>query len=127
MSDQKKKILLVEDDLYPRDLFSETLISAGFEVVPAVDGIDGFTKIQDGAMYDIVLLDAMMPRMDGLTFLTKLHESNLAMKNAPVILLTNLAGDIVLKQALEAGAKACLIKTDLNPDQLVEKVQSFLH
>jgi len=126
MADDKQKILIVEDDLYSRELFQETLVGAGYDVTVTTDGIDGMTKIQEGNNYNLILLDAMMPKMDGLTFLTKFKESSFDTKNGPVILLTNLAGDFVLKQALTAGAKACLIKTDLNPDQLIGKVQEFL-
>lgn len=124
MTDQIK-ILVIEDDLYTRDLFVETLTSAGYVVDKANDGVEGLMKIQEGG-YKLILLDAMMPKMDGLTVLQRMKSMVPKNPNGPVIMSTNLAGDLVLNQALEAGAKACFIKTDLNPDQLIEKVKEFL-
>lgn len=120
-----KKILVVEDDMYTRDLFVETLTTAGYVVTSAVDGLEGLKHIQEGG-FDLILLDAMMPKMDGLTVLQKMKEIPSKQPNGPVVMSTNLAGDMVLNEALENGAKACFIKTDLNPDQLVSKVQEFL-
>jgi len=120
-----KKILIVDDDLYIRELYEEILKEAGFEVTTAVDGQDGFDKIKVGG-FDLILLDVMMPKLDGLTVLAKLSQNPPRAKNGPIVLLTNLSHDPVIKEALQKGATAYLIKADLNPDQLVEKVKSFV-
>ena len=120
-----KTILIIEDDVYTRDLYSQVLKDAGFLITTAGDGVEGLSFIQKGG-FDLILLDAMMPKMDGLTVLTRLKTLEIQQKNGPIILCTNLAGDAVIDQAMAAGAKGCIIKTDLNPDQIIEKVKSFL-
>jgi two-component system chemotaxis sensor kinase CheA len=122
---EKPKLLVIEDDLYTRDLYREILEEAGFAVETAVDGVEGLQKIQDGG-FDMVLLDAMIPKLDGLSILMRVQHEVSKKPNGPIVMLTNLARDAVLKQALAAGAMACLIKTDFNPDQLVQKIKEFL-
>ncbi len=118
------KVLVVDDDEYIRDLYEEILKDSGFTVDTAVDGKDGFDKIIAGS-YDLVLLDIMMPKMDGVEVLRSLAKEAKA-KAEKVVLLTNLAHDPVMKEALDLGAKAYLIKADLTPDQLVEKIKEIL-
>lgn len=122
----KQKILILEDDQYTRDVYQEVLTGAGYEVTVAVDGEEGLVKIKEGG-YNLILLDMMMPKMDGLGVLTSLKENPPKEPNGPVILLTNLAHDPVISKALSLGAKSFLIKSDLNPDQLVARVKEALN
>ena len=115
------KILLVDDDLYIRELYVEILKNAGYEVEVAVDGKEGFDKIIAGG-YDLILLDVMMPYLDGIGILKKLEEEKPQKNNGPIILLTNLAYDPVMKEATERGAVACLYKAEMNPDEFLKKV-----
>lgn len=121
----KQKILVVDDDQYIRDVYQEIFTGAGFEVTAAVDGEEGLVKVREGG-YAIILLDVMMPKLDGLGFLTSLKENPPRKLNGPIILLTNLAHDPVINQALSLGAKGYLIKSNLNPDQLVAKVKRLV-
>lgn len=121
----KQKILLVEDDLYIREVYQEILTDGGFETDTAVDGEEGLLKIKNGG-YNLILLDLMMPKLDGIEVLKNLKQSQTAKANGPIILLTNLAHESVIKEAEELGAKSYMSKSDLNPDQLLEKVKSFL-
>ncbi|MBU1016586.1 MAG: response regulator [Patescibacteria group bacterium] len=120
-----KKILLIEDDLYTRELFEEILKDAGFVVTVALDGELGFNKMLEGG-YDLILLDIIMPIMDGLEVLTKLKSATPKQKNGPVVMLTNLSHDPIIKDALSKGANGYLIKSDLTPETLVKKVRGFL-
>lgn len=120
-----KKILLVDDDQYIRELYVEVLKDAGYEVTPAVDGEDALAKLTTGG-YDLVLLDIMMPKLDGIGVLKSLKEKPATTPNGAVILLTNLAHDPVLKEATSLGAKSFLIKADITPDQLIQKVKEYL-
>lgn len=120
-----KKILVVEDDLFIRDIYQDNLKEAGFEIVVAQNGEEGVSKLE-GRKFDLILLDVMMPKLNGIGFLKEAKEKNLLKENGPVILLTNLAHDPIIKEALSLGAKAFLIKTDLNPEQLVEQVRKHL-
>ena len=69
-----KRILVVEDDQYIRDLYEEVLTEAGFEVDTAVDGEEGVVKAKKGG-YNLILLDVMMPKLDGLGFLEELEKN----------------------------------------------------
>ena len=121
----KQKILVLEDDQYTRDIYHDVLTEAGFEVTTAVDGEEGLVKIKEGG-YNLILLDMMMPKLDGLGVLAALKENPPKVSNGPIILLTNLAHDPVINKAVALGAKSYLIKSDLNPDQLVAKVKEAL-
>lgn len=122
---QKKRILLIEDDLYIRDIYKQVLESAGFDLTVAIDGQDGLTKAQEGG-YDLVLLDMMMPKMDGITVLKELEKTPPKKLNTQIVVLTNLAHDAVIQQALALGAKGYLVKSGMNPDELVEQVRKFM-
>lgn len=117
----KKRILVVDDDEYIRDLYEEILKDAGFTVDIAVDGQDGYQKIAKNA-YDLVLLDVMMPKLDGIEVMRKLKAAKISQ---PIALLTNLAHDPVMKESKALGARAYLVKADLNPEQLVAKVKEM--
>lgn len=122
---EKQKILIIEDDVYTRDLYEEILKEAGFEIEIAIDGEEGLVKAQEGG-YSLILLDLMMPKLDGLGLLEGLEKKKPKKKNGPIVLLTNLAHDPVIKEGLAKGATSYLIKSDLTPEQLVEKVKGFL-
>ena len=96
-----------------------------FIVETADDGEVGLTKLQAGG-YDAVLLDLMMPKIDGLGVLDALIDNPPINKNGPIILLTNLGHDPVLKKAKEKGISTYLIKADVTPDQIVATVKMLL-
>jgi CheY-like chemotaxis protein len=120
-----KKILVVEDDSYIRALYEEVLRDAEYQVETADDGISGLEKIKKGG-YDLILLDVVMPKMDGLGVLTKLSQNPPLQKNGPIILLTNLAEDSTVQEAIRKGAASYIVKSDITPDQLIENVRKFL-
>lgn len=120
-----KKILLADDDMYIRELYVEILKDAGHEVIPCDNGEKALSELAKGG-FDLVLLDIMMPKLDGIGVLKSLKEKPPSSPNGPVVLLTNLAHDPVLKEATELGAKTYLIKADMTPDQLLSKVKEYL-
>ncbi len=120
-----KKILLVDDDLYIRDVYDELLKDQGFEVDTASDGQQGLEKISQGG-YDLILLDLMMPKIDGFGVLTKLSENPPKKPNGNIILLTNLANDPIVNQCLEKGAKEVFIKSDHTPEDLLNLTKKYL-
>ena len=121
---EKKKILLVEDDQFTRELYEEVLKDAGFEVNSAVDGVDGLSKMTLGG-YNLILLDVMMPKMDGLDVLRELMNNPPKVKNGPIVLLTNLTNDPVIDTAYGLNAKGHLVKSDITPGELVEHVKKY--
>jgi len=91
----------------------------------AIDGKDGLEKILEGG-YDLILLDIMMPYLDGIGVLSILRDKSPKKKNGAIVILTNLAQDLIAEEALENGAFVCLNKASLNPDQLLIKVKELL-
>ena len=118
------KILLVDDDRDILSVYEEVLKDEGYEVVSAVNGEEGLEKITS-TPFDLVLLDIMLPKIDGMTLLEQLKNSptNAA---SPVIMLTNFGQDDLIKKALNMGANDYLLKYNMTPGEIVEKVKKLL-
>lgn len=119
------RILIVEDDTYTREIYEDVLTSEAFSVVTAADGEEGLAKAREGG-FNLILLDVMMPKMDGMAVLTALQKQPPFVPNGPIILLTNLMQEQMSKEAVTKGAKAYLVKSNLTPGELVEHVKAFL-
>ncbi len=124
MDSQQKKILLVEDEAMIRELYARQLTKGGFLVKPVATGEEGLETLKQES-FDLLLLDIMLPGMNGLQML---REFKLKNPNSPmiVILLTNLGQESVIKEGFELGAQAYLIKTSLTPDQVVQEVKNSI-
>jgi CheY-like chemotaxis protein len=120
-----KRILFVDDDLYIRDIYEEVLKSEGYIVETAINGEEGLAKLKVGG-YDLVLLDVMMPTLDGIGVLEELQKNPPQQKNGPIILLTNLGFDPLVKTAKDKGVASYIIKADLTPRDLLEKIKQTL-
>ena len=121
------KILIVEDDVIINKVYTEELRTMGFHVLTAMNGRDGL----DLAMRekpDLILLDILMPIMDGLTMMDKLRENGLYGKNVPIILLTNMsAGEEKIMQSVTKNEPAYyLVKSDWNLSDVIEKIKERL-
>lgn len=119
-----KKILLVEDEDFIRDLYARQLAKAGFEVKQAVDGQSGLDMLK-AESFDLLLLDIMLPGMNGLQLLRTFKTQN-PNSQMVTILLTNLGQEAVIKEGFELGAQAYLIKASYTPDQVVNEVKHAL-
>ena len=124
MDKSQKKILIVEDDQFLREFYQELLQSEGYLVDVARDGEVGLQKAKAGG-YDLVLLDIMLPGMNGLQLLREFKTQNPA-STMITILLTNLGQEAVIKEGFELGAQAYLIKASYTPDQVVNEVKNAL-
>ena len=120
-----QKILVVEDDQFLRELYNQLLTEEGYEVDLAADGEEGLSKISKGG-YDLVLLDIMLPKMDGLEILRRYKKQPSEKPNGSVVLLTNLGQDSIIKEGFNLGASGYLIKSSMNPDQVLSEVKVFL-
>jgi len=125
MTAQTRPILLIEDDATTRQLYATILQNAGYRVETAVDGESGLKKAQGGG-WALILLDVMLPKLDGLDVITALKKNPPAQANGPIMLMTNLAGDAIIQQGLTLGAHACITKADTTPQQLVAFVKKNL-
>lgn len=120
-----RRILIVEDDQFMREFYQELFMGEGFLVDVASDGEVALRKIQE-EIYDLILLDVMLPKKDGLQILRdlKIHPPQLGI--CPIVVLTNLGQDAVINECFELGVQGYLIKSALNPDQVLEEVRSYL-
>ena len=117
-------ILLVEDDTFLANIYKTKFEMEGFKVTGAEDGLAGFeaaAKIKP----DLILLDILLPKMDGFAVLKKLKETD-DVKDIPVILLTNLGQKDDVEKGLESGAVDYLIKAHFKPSETVDKVKKVL-
>ena len=118
-----KKILLVEDDQYTQDVYQEILKEAGFEVTLAIDGQEGLQKAQEGG-YNLILLDIMMPKMDGLQVCAKLKKDP-TMQKIPIIMVTAKAQETDQQWGKECGADSYITKP-YQFDALIKQIRELL-
>ena len=102
-----KKILVVDDSDTVRQQVRQALAPAGYEIVEAVDGLDGLEKIRASQNLSLVLCDVNMPRMTGLELITTLHGDGVTV---PIIMLTSEGQASLIRRAREAGAKGWIVK-----------------
>jgi CheY-like chemotaxis protein len=121
---ETQRILVVEDDLFLRELYSDILTGEGYKVDTANDGEVALKKMRTGG-YDLVLLDIIMPKMDGLNVMKQLQGNPPETPNKCVIFLTNLDKDDEIKAALQLG-NGYLIKSQITPGALIEEVKTYL-
>ncbi len=115
-----RKILLVEDDLMIQELYATIFRFHKYEIDLAVDGVEGLEKCRSFKP-DVVLLDVMMPRKNGIEMLQDM-KNDPDLKNIPVIMLSNLADDEDIQKSLKLGALKYIIKSDYVPRQVVDIV-----
>jgi CheY-like chemotaxis protein len=123
MSD-KKTILLVEDDIFVSDIYQTKISSEGYEVVLAENGLEAIKKLEK-IIPDLILLDIIMPYMDGMETLRKI-KSEEKWKKIPIILLTNLSDKENIEEAITAGADDFLIKSHFTPSEVISKVNMLM-
>ncbi|MFZ2192814.1 MAG: response regulator [Candidatus Moraniibacteriota bacterium] len=124
--EQKKKIMIVEDDTFVMDIYHTKLAQEGFSVISAGNGIEGLEKLKDdNNIPDLMLLDILMPYMDGLEMLAEIKKDE-RLKNIPVVLLTNLSQKDDVDRGLGLGANDYLIKSHFTPSEVLEKIAQYL-
>lgn len=127
MKNKKYVVLVVEDEGALLDSYAEILDDGGFEPMKAIDGYKGLDLLAANKdVVDLVLLDLMMPGMDGLDVLKQVREEPKKYGSMPIIVLTNLSSERVIKEAFERGANGYLMKTELEPDQIVGEIKTAL-
>ena len=119
-----KKILVVEDDLFLRELYIDILTAERYNVEGAQDGEEALQKIKVGG-YDLILLDIIMPKMDGLEVMRQVQSNPPQNPNKCIIFLTNLDKDEEIRIALKLG-NGYLIKSQITPGSLVEEVRNYI-
>ena len=118
------KIVCAEDDKLISTSLVEGFSAAGFEVTPAYDGEEAVAKIKE-IKPDVVLLDIMMPKLDGFGVVWEL-KADPATASLPVVMLTNLSDPETVSKILEAGITDYLLKSEQSVDQIIDKVKEVL-
>jgi len=124
MDNSKVKILVVEDEEILLTALTEELNQEGFQVSGAKDGIEGVAKAVSEKP-NLILLDLVMPRLDGIGALKQMKE-NSETKNIPVVILTNLSDYDKISDALSLGAMDYLVKANYRLEELVNKIKTVL-
>jgi len=119
-----KKILVIEDDKFLRELIAQKLIKENFEVSEAVDGEEGIKKI-DEEKPDLILLDLILPGIDGFEVLARMRKES-TLSSIPVIILSNLGQKDDVEKGLKMGAVDYLIKAHFTPGEIIDKIKAVL-
>ena len=118
-----KKILIIEDDKFLREVIAKKLTTEGYEIIEAVNGENGI--IQAGETKpDLILLDLILPGIDGFGVLAQIKE-NAETKEIPIIILSNLSKESEIKRALTLGAADFLIKANFTPSEIIKKIKKI--
>lgn len=118
------KVLLVDDELAVASVFETALKNAGYEVKIAGDARNGITLAQSEP-FDVILLDQMLPDLSGNEVLKTIKASGANM-STPVSMLSNFSNDVTVKEAMGLGANDYIMKYEISPDALIEKVNNLI-
>lgn len=119
-----KKILVIEDDKFLRELISQKLLNEGYDIAEAVDGEKGIESVKSEKP-DLILLDLILPGIDGFEVLARI-KSDPEISNVPVIVLSNLGQKDDIEKGLNMGAVDYLIKAHFTPAEIVEKIRAIM-
>ena len=121
----KYKILIVDDDNFLLNMYSLKFQKEGFEVMTANDGDSALAKVQDGLVPDVVLLDIIMPSMDGLKFLETIREKKM-ISSSIVVILTNQSDSADIEKAKKLGIDGYIVKATTIPSEVLAEVTKIL-
>ncbi len=124
MEAKKYKVVLVEDEKMLADMYATKFSMEGFETSKAYDGAAGLA-LAKRVKPDIILLDVIMPKLDGFAVLKELKD-DVNVKDIPVILLTNLGQDEDIKKGKQLGAADYFVKANHTPAEVVTKIRQVL-
>lgn len=124
MTNDGIKILVVEDDKFLRDLLVRKLNEEHFNLEIAIDGSEAINKINDW-MPDLILLDLIIPGVDGFEVLKRIKEAP-ATSKIPVVILSNLGQQEEVERGLSLGAADYLVKAHLTPGEIIDKIKDIL-
>jgi len=121
---KNKKILVIEDEATLQKALNEVLSKEGYEVLSSLDGLKGLELAQEERP-DLILLDIILPKMDGFEVLKKIKEND-DISQIPIIILTNLSDVSDIQKALDLGATTYLIKADFHIEDVLKKIEKVL-
>jgi len=116
-----KKILIIEDEELLCNLLERKLNEEGYQVSVAKDGVEGMKMIKE-TKPDLILLDIVMPNKNGFEVMDEMQTDE-KLKHIPIIVISNSGQPVEIDKAKELGAKDWLIKTEFDPQEVIEKVK----
>lgn len=122
---KKIKIMIIDDDEFLLDMYATKFKELGFDTEVSFSGAEALEKIRGGVNPEIVLLDIVMPNMDGFEFLRTARKENL-LDNSKVIVLTNLGQKEDIDKAKGFGASDYIVKAYFTPTEVIKKVNSLI-
>lgn len=126
MNKKDYKILLIDDDKFLVDMYSIKFSEVGIKVDIAFNGREALDKIENGEIYDIILVDLIMPLMDGYEFLQAFRDKKY-LPDATLIILSNQGQESDIKMAKEMGVDGYMIKANTIPSEVVSEVLSIVN
>ncbi len=124
MEENKKTILMIEDDSFLRNLYRDKLERAGFNFIEAVSGIEGMNKITNEKP-DLVLLDILLPMRSGFDVLEEMNENGM-ISQIPVIILSNLKQEVDIEEGRKLGAKDYFVKAETDFVDILERIKEVI-
>lgn len=125
MEGDKRKILIVDDDTFLLDMYAFKFSQHNFEVHTAPGGLQVIEKLKDGLKPDIILMDIIMPEMDGFEMLEKINKDNLS-PNSTKIILSNKSQQADIEKGNSLGASGYIVKANSTPAEVIEQVVGIL-
>ena len=126
MEAEPKKILIIDDDSFLLDMYALKFSQHNFSVSTALGSESALEKLRNGLSPEIILLDIMMPEMNGFEFLTKMREENMAL-NAVVIFLSNRGQSSDITQIESFGVSGYIVKASSTPSEVIDKVINIIN
>jgi CheY-like chemotaxis protein len=117
----RKKVLIVEDEEIILDLLQKKITKEGYKTAVARDGEEGL-KVMKEFQPDLILLDIIMPKMDGFGVMTEMQKDPF-LKKIPIIIISNSGQEVEIERAQKLGAKDFLIKTEFDPQEVIDKIE----
>jgi len=125
MNDNKKKILIIDDDNFLLDMYALKFSQNDFEVYTAAGGGEAIEKLKGGLSPDVILMDIIMPEMDGFEMLDKINQDRLS-PNSIKIVLSNKSEQKDVDRGNELGVSGYIVKANSTPKEVIEQVTSIL-
>lgn len=123
--EKKIKIMLVDDDDFLVDMYSAKFANSGVDIIPVSSGTMLLEKLKKGEVADLILLDIVLPQMDGIETLEKMREEKLG-EGIPVVMLTNQNDENDVARTNKLGISGYIVKATATPSEVVESVLKVL-
>ena len=121
MAEQNKKILIVDDDTFLLNMYSLKFSKNNFDVTTCQNGADALKKLEEGFLPEIILLDVIMPGIDGLELLAEIRKKKLV-PNATIVMLTNQSDSSDIEKAKSMNVNGYIVKATTIPSEVITEV-----